>query len=60
MVLARDPVCTICHREASTHADHVIPKVAGGEDSLENVRGTCATCNARKSLQDIKMKPKKA
>lgn len=58
MVLARDPVCTMCHREPSTHADHIVPKVAGGEDSLENCRGTCGRCNARKSLQDRKMKRK--
>lgn len=59
IILARDPVCTICKREVATHVDHIIPKVAGGDDSLTNLRGTCSRCNARKSLQDRKMKPAK-
>jgi 5-methylcytosine-specific restriction protein A len=49
MVLARDPVCVVCGRNAATDADHIIPKREGGIDALENLQGLCGTCHRRKT-----------
>ena len=47
-VLDRDGwVCVYCGAPAE-HADHVIPKVRGGDDSLENLVAACKSCNLRK------------
>lgn len=48
-VLARDPVCTICHQAPSTVADHIIAKRMGGLDTMANLRGVCLPCNSRKA-----------
>ena len=49
-VIRRDPLCTIClamgRVTPSTEADHVIPKRLGGSDDVDNLRGTCKSCNA--------------
>lgn len=52
-ILHRDPICqdpfrTGCHAPA-TQADHIIPKWAGGTDSLDNGEGLCESCHARKT-----------
>lgn len=49
-VLARDPVCATrgCGRK-STHADHIVPRARGGGDTLDNLRGACASCHNRRS-----------
>ena len=47
-VLARDRVCVYCKTRQATQADHVTPKSQGGADSLDNLVGSCATCNQRK------------
>jgi len=49
VVLKRDPVCRACGREASTDVDHILPKRAGGPDSLENLQGLCGPCHSRKT-----------
>ena len=47
-VLNRDGwECHYCHG-AATQADHVIAKVNGGDDSLENLVSCCRMCNLRK------------
>jgi 5-methylcytosine-specific restriction enzyme A len=53
MVLRRDPVCRdpfgIGCINASTIADHIIPKACGGSDSIEhNLQGVCDGCHNRK------------
>ena len=49
VVLARDPVCTICGMAPSTQADHIRPAVDGHRDSsIENLRGACGPCNVRR------------
>ena len=55
MVLRRHPICVdpfgIGCTNASTDADHFIPKAAGGTDSIEdNLGGTCHDCHSRKTL----------
>ena len=40
--------CQICGRAiplTEAHVDHIIPLAAGGVDSADNVRLTCADCN---------------
>jgi hypothetical protein len=51
VVLARDPVCCICHRAASTVADHKIPHrgVWSLFVDLSNLWGLCDTCHSRKT-----------
>src|SRR5438067_2500995 len=50
LVIARDPLCTLCLAKGrvtpSTEADHIIAKRHGGSDDLDNLRGTCKSCNA--------------
>jgi 5-methylcytosine-specific restriction protein A len=48
-ILARDPICTICHRAASTQVDHHRPKANGGDDNEMNLRGVCADCHGTKT-----------
>lgn len=44
-VLRRDNyVCRYCNGVAN-EADHVIPKVRGGDDSMENLVSACRSCN---------------
>lgn len=53
-VLARDPLCTICHRAASHIADHIRPWITAEgivswalfADPL-NLRGLCDRCHSR-------------
>lgn len=52
-VLRRDPLCTYCKVNQSTQADHVIPRSKGGPDTLPNLRGACAPCNARKGARQL-------
>jgi 5-methylcytosine-specific restriction protein A len=47
--LERDPVCKSCHEKPATHADHIVPKSAGGRDALENLEGLCHSCHSRKT-----------
>jgi len=47
-VLARDNwTCIYCGGPAN-EADHVIAKVKGGDDSMENLVSACRMCNNRK------------
>lgn len=58
--LKRDPVC--CHRDPATgqqtcdrpsrHADHVVPKSAGGADVLENLQGMCHRHHSQKTARE--------
>lgn len=52
---ARD-VCEYCHlpqscQEATFHIDHVVPRNAGGETTLENLALSCVTCSLKKSAK---------
>lgn len=55
LVLARDPLCKLCHiyrpdrpANPSTQADHIDASLKG-QDLLENLQGACAHCNNRKN-----------
>lgn len=54
LVLARDPVCKICERAASTVADHIKPH--RGDRTLfcdlENLQGLCAPCHSIKTARE--------
>jgi len=59
LILARDPLCRIAHfcdgQAPSTIADHIKPRNAGGEDSMENMQGACERChNWKTATQDSK------
>ena len=49
-VFARDGrVCQLCGTdEGEMHIDHIIPRKAGGDHSLDNLRVLCKSCNLRK------------
>ena len=45
-ILERDEhTCRICYRTADT-VDHIVPAAYGGDDSPENLRALCRSCNA--------------
>jgi hypothetical protein len=54
VVLARDPVCMICRRNASTVADHKVPHrgVWALFCDLANLQGLCADCHSRKTATE--------
>lgn len=52
IILARDPICKICGRAASTDVDHIIPKSKGGLDAVDNLQGLCHSCHSRKTASE--------
>ena len=53
-VLARDGrVCQYCGAEDANQVDHVIPKVSGGGDELDNLLTSCRDCNLRKGKKSM-------
>ena len=54
LVLARDPICRICERNASTVADHVVPHKGVWElfCDLANLQGICIACHAIKTAKE--------
>lgn len=42
---AHGTVCHLCGRDGATTADHVLPRSAGGADTLGNLRPAHASCN---------------
>jgi 5-methylcytosine-specific restriction endonuclease McrA len=45
-------ICALCGTdEGEMHIDHIIPRVIGGDHSLENLRVLCAACNLRKGAR---------
>jgi 5-methylcytosine-specific restriction endonuclease McrA len=56
-VLVRDAwACQACGRvcadKREAHVDHVIPKAAGGQDVMENLRTLCIRCHSRKTAAE--------
>lgn len=54
VVLARDPICRICDRNASSVADHVKPHKGIWElfVALENLQGLCYECHSKKTAAE--------
>lgn len=54
VVLARDPICRICDRNASTIADHIKPHKGSWElfIALENLQGLCEECHSKKTAAE--------
>ncbi len=54
IVLARDPVCMICHRVASTVADHIVPHKGSWIlfCDLNNLQGICDGCHSIKTAHE--------
>ena len=53
-VLARDQyVCQYCGTPGATHCDHVVAKVDGGGDEMENLVAACAKCNQLKGRKSV-------
>jgi len=51
-VLRRDNYrCGWCGGIATT-ADHIVPRAAGGSDTLDNLQACCAWCNKSKGTAD--------
>jgi 5-methylcytosine-specific restriction endonuclease McrA len=56
-VLQRDGfTCAYCGNEA-TQVDHVVPKAAGGTDTLDNLVAACAEDNQRKGAKPLVRRP---
>lgn len=51
-IRARDPICCSCRLAATRVADHVIPKLIGGEASDENGQGLCHDCRNAKRTEE--------
>ena len=53
IVLRRDQnICAYCGDEA-TQVDHVIPRVDGGTDDLDNLVACCRRCNLLKGRRSV-------
>ena len=54
IVLARDPICKVCERRASTVADHIKPHrgIWALFVDLLNLQGLCVECHNRKTAQE--------
>ncbi len=53
-VLRRDQhTCTYCGAPGANHCDHIVAKVDGGGDEMENLTTSCAACNQRKGRQSV-------
>lgn len=54
LVGARDHyTCRQCNRPAGTsyHADHIVPRAAGGADDMANMQVLCRSCHSRKTIR---------
>lgn len=50
-IIARDPICMICHKAPSTDADHKVPRAQGGSDDDSNLQGACHPCHSSKTVR---------
>lgn len=54
VVLVRDKgVCWLCNGKAD-QVDHVVPRVHGGTDGLNNLKAICRPCNLAKGSKIIR------
>ena len=50
-VLARDPICQEHGGHPSTTAGHIISRADGGEDTMDNLRGLCASSHSKETAK---------
>jgi hypothetical protein len=50
-VWRRDKACTNCGSTYALEIDHKLPRALGGDDSLENLRLLCRSCNQRAAIE---------
>jgi len=48
LVLRGEPLCRHCGA-AATDVDHIVPKRAGGPDTMENLQPLCHSCHSIKT-----------
>lgn len=59
-VLARDPICCDCHREASVEVDHIImarlwcATLTNDYYDTNNLQGLCHSCHSRKTARETR------
>lgn len=52
-VITANPMCTACHENMSTDADHITPISAGGAPyDPTNIQALCSTCHGRKTKRE--------
>ena len=47
-----DTICALCGKAGANTADHIIPIMHGGDNSIENLRPAHQRCNSRKGASD--------
>ncbi len=54
IVLAKEPICRICQRAASTVADHIVPHKGNWAlfCDLDNLEGICDACHSKKTATE--------
>jgi 5-methylcytosine-specific restriction endonuclease McrA len=45
--------CTNCGSDHALQVDHIIPRAKGGQDTLENLRLLCRSCNQRAAIEEL-------
>jgi 5-methylcytosine-specific restriction endonuclease McrA len=51
-VVQRDGGCVECGSTSGLNAHHVVPRVEGGPDTLENCVALCVVCHGRESAAE--------
>ena len=52
IILEGNPDCALCGGAGADTADHILPLMAGGDDSLDNLQPAHARCNYRRGQRD--------
>ncbi len=47
-VINRDGCCQRCGAEERLTVDHIVPRILGGDDNLNNLQVLCTHCNSSK------------
>lgn len=50
-MLVRDPICKEHGGHPSTTAAHIISRADGGYDTMENLRGLCASAHSKETAE---------
>lgn len=51
-VVSRDRACVQCGGTTLLSAHHVVPRVEGGPDALENLEALCVRCHGRETAAE--------